>query len=115
MVTLASQYRGTITLSFRVSATGTETITAALRQVTDATRASLIQAQLGLSQTALIIEGRLEAPRRAPDTLKAGRKAALTWAGRDGIATLQPGGQPIPDAWRDRYGDKLLLSWEAPT
>lgn len=83
----------------------------ALRQVTNATRVTLIREQLGLTDSTLIIEGRLVSPLRTPATLKAGSTAPLTWAGRNGIARVEPYQGAIVNSWRDRYGDKLLLTW----
>lgn len=110
-MTLTSRHRPLTMLTFQTSASTSETVSIALRQVTNPGRISLIQQQLGLDATRLIIEGRLVDPLRRPAALKAKHKAPLTWAGRDGLAILEPYQGALTSAWRDTYGDKLLLSW----
>lgn len=110
-MTLASRHRPVTVLAFQTSASTSETVTIALRQVTNPAKVSLINQQLGLDGTRIILEGRLVDPLRRPDGLKAKHKAPLTWAGRSGIAMLEPYQGAITDAWRDKYGDALLLTW----
>jgi hypothetical protein len=114
-VTLASRHRPATELVFKTSSTESTTMSIALRQVTNPARISLIQQQLGLDAAVVILEGRLIDPLRRPEALVAGRKAPLTWAGKAGTARLEPYQGAITATWRDRYGDKLLLSWEATT
>lgn len=105
-MSLASTYRQTLAITL-----GGETLTIAPRQVTNPSRVSLISEQLGLTKGTVIIEARLVTPLRLPATVKAGATGILTWAGRAGVARLEPYQGAIVNAWRDRYGDKLLLTW----
>lgn len=107
-----TRYRPTTDLTFAVGPNETETVTAALRQITDPTRVTLLQQQLGLNASTLILEARLTSPKQLPSTVKAGHRTAITWAGRPGIARLEPHQGNLATAWRDRYGDRILLSWE---
>lgn len=105
-MTLSSTYRGTLTVAI-----GGESLTLAMRQVTNPVKISLIRRQLGLNEGDAILEARLVTPRRKPDAVKAGMKTPLAWAGRNGIARLEPYQSSIPGEWRDRYGDRLIFSW----
>lgn len=111
MSTITARYRPHTLLTFNPGETSEVSVTIALRQVTNASRVSLIQQQLGLNKTVVLIEGRLVEPLRTPSALRAGAKALLTWAGRVGVARLEPYQGALNDALRDRFGDKLLLSW----
>ncbi len=111
MTTLTARYRPHTTLTFNPGSSREETITVALRQVTNPTRVSLIQQQLGLTKGVAVLEGRLVDPLRTPSNVKAGSEALLSWAGRQGVARLEPYQGALPDVLRDRFGDKLLLSW----
>lgn len=106
-MTLSSTYRGTLTVAI-----GGESLTLAMRQVTNPVKISLIRRQLGLNEGDAILEARLVTPRRLPAAVKAGMKVnAFTWAGRTGQLRLEPYQDAIPGEWRDRYGDRLIFSW----
>lgn len=105
-MTLSSAYRGVSSVPFT-----TGSVTAAVRQITNPSRVSLIKRSLGLENADAILEARLVTPRRRPTTLKAGSKAVFSWAGRAGVVTLEPYQDAIPAEWRDRYGDRLILSF----
>ncbi len=110
MTTLTARYRPLTTLTF--IGPGRETaVTIALRQITSAGRVTQIQQQYGLTKGVVLLEGRLVEPLLTPSTLKAGDQALLAWAGRQGVARLEPYQGALNDALRERFGDKLLLSW----
>lgn len=110
---MISRHRPVTTMTFQTGAATTETVTIALRQVTNPARISLISNQIGLGSAKVIIEGRLQSPKSRPAALKATHKAPLTWAGRDGLATLEPYQGALLPGWESKYGEKLLLTWEA--
>lgn len=106
------KHRPTTILEFLdASQTTSGTLTGILRQLTGARRAS-IQEQLGLDKASVILELRLTSPLELPATIKAGHRAALTWAGRAGVARLEPYQYNLSSTWRAKYGDKILLSWQ---
>ena len=111
-MTLTSAYRPLTTLTFQTGPSTTEDVTCGLRAASTSTAQLLVQ-QLGLNASVVILEARLITPRRRPAALKTNHKAALTWGGRSGVATLLPHESAIPTRWRDTYGDKLLISWES--
>ena len=111
MSTVSARYRPLTVLTFNPGSAREEVVTIALRQVTNPTRVSLIQQQLGLTKGVAVIEVRLVTPRRTPANLKAGSEALLVWSGRNGVARLEPYQGALPDVLRDEFGDKLLLSW----
>lgn len=106
-MTLSSSYRGGVTVAFNTGAT----VSIAVRQVTNPSRVSLIRRSLGLENADAVLEARLINPKRAPAALKAGAKATFTWAGRAGVVTVEPYQSSLPTEWRDRYGDRILLSF----
>ncbi len=111
MTTLSARYRPLTILTFNPGSGREEAITIALRQVTNPSRVSLIQQQLGLTKGVVVLEGRLVEPLRVPVNLKAGSEALLTWSGRVGVARLEPYQSALTGELRDRFGDKVLLSW----
>ena len=107
-----SDYRPVTTLTFRdASNTTSGSATAALRHITgrgaDATKEAL-----GLSKSTVLRKARLISPKRLPNGVKAGHRATLAWAGRSGVARLTTYQYNLADAWRDTYGDAILLAWE---
>lgn len=109
MVTLAARRRRVFTLTF-----GTLTVDIAIRQVTNANRISLIQQQLGLNKSTVILEGRMVDPREVPDELSAGSPVApFVWAGRQGMIRVEPYQSAITGAWRQKYGDRVVMSWRS--
>ena len=106
-MTVTSRYRRATTITFDGDA-----ITVALRHITSPTRISLIRSQLGLTDARALIEGRLVDPLELPAAIKAGATAALTWAGRSGLARLEPYEDALPDALRRRFGQRILLTWD---
>lgn len=105
-MTLTSRHRPPTELVFPWGS-----VTVGLKQVTDPIRFSLVRQQLGLTASATIIEGRLIDPKHKPAQLKAGETAPLEWAGRNGMVRVEPYQGAITDRWRDKHGDKILLSW----
>lgn len=112
-MTVTGRHRQHTTLDFQTARFETTTVTIGLRQVTEPVRVSLIRQQLGLNDSTVILEGRLLEPRRRPEALKAGHEAPLNWGGRGGLARLEPYQGAITDAWRDKYGDRLLMTWRS--
>lgn len=105
-------YRPTTSIEFLdASASTSGSITAAVRQISGR-QADSIREQLGLNQATVLLQARLSSPKRLPDTVKAGHRAALTWAGRDGVARLTPYQYNLATQWRDKYGDSILLAWQ---
>lgn len=111
MTTLSGRHRPITSLTFNPGTGREETIEVALRQVTNPARVSLIQGQLGLTKGVIVIEGRMVTPRRVPESLRAGNEALLEWSGRAGVARFEPHQGALVGKLRDRYGDKVLLSW----
>lgn len=111
-MTLTSSYRPTTTLVFNEGDAGLEaSVTAAIRQVTNPAKISLIQQAAGLTSAHAILEARLVDPLRVPAAVTPGSLARLTWAGVNGRARVEPYASSLPDAWRDEYGDRILLSF----
>lgn len=112
MSDLVATYRPTTTIEFlNASQTAVASVTCALKQITNPSRVSFLQAQLGLEKTSLILEARLTSPKALPGAAKAGMRAQLTWAGRAGVARLEPYQYNVIAELRDTYGEKILLSW----
>lgn len=111
MSTVTARYRPLTRLTFNPGEAREESVTLALRQVTNPTRVSLIQQQLGLTKGVVVLEGRLVEPLRVPSNVKAGSEALLSWSGRVGVARLEPYQSALTGELRDRFGDKVLLSW----
>lgn len=111
-MTLTSSYRPTTTLVFNEGDAGIEaSVDVAIRQVTNPAKISLIQQAAGLTNAAAILEARLVTPRRVPATVQPGSLARLSWAGVNGRARVEPYASSLPDAWRDEYGDRIVLSF----
>lgn len=110
MTTLTSRYRPATTLNFEIAKGSFEEVVVGIRVASTAT-SQLLQQQAGLDASTVILEARLVTPVRRPASLISGRKATLTYGGREGIATILPYEGAIPLKWRDRYGDKLMLAW----
>lgn len=106
-------YKPTTSLEFLDSSGSTvDTVAAVITQITSASRVSSIKEQLGLDKASLVLEARLTSPTTLPATVKAGMRAALTWAGRGGAARLEPYQYNLTSAWKTKYGEKILLSWQ---
>lgn len=108
-----ADYKPVTSLAFLDSSgSAVETVSAVITQITSPSRVSAIQEQFGLDKASLVLEARLTSPATLPATVKAGMRAALTWAGRGGAARLEPYQYNLTSAWKTKYGEKILLSWQ---
>ena len=105
-------YRPVSSLAFLDSSqTSSGTVTGVIRQLTG-NRLGLIQEQLGLDKSTVILQMRLTSPLALPATVKVGHRAELTWGGRAGVARLKPYQYNLASAWTAKYGEKIMLSWQ---
>ena len=105
---MIAAYRPTATLSI-----AGESLTVAVRQVTNPTRIALIKNQAGLDDADAILEARLVEPKSLPASVKAGMKGEYTWSGRKGIVTLQPYETGLRSEWTAIHGERIYLAWDS--